>query len=299
MPEFNLLGSLMRDLHQEFVNVYYLLLPVFFTLAVTIAWFKSPTGSPEFLDIIKRAVIATILLAAFPDISKAILFIADGITEKIDKLNGLDTVIRMAEEKSQGYSFSPTSVLLQFNDLMVATLAFLSFLVLYVARYLTVAMYHFFWTFFMISAPLLLLFHLFEGTQQITKNLFKGMIEVACWKIVWAILGAMLMALSFGDAYQAEGSYITLIVLNFVIATAMLITPMMVSSIAGKGLVGMSTAIGAATVTAMTAAPAKAMTMAKTSRAAIGSMGDYTKNVGVTDGSARKMMNQKTSHPNK
>ena len=138
MPQFDLLGSLMRDLHQEFVNIYYLLLPVFFALAVVIAWFKSPSGSPEFLDIIKRAIIATVLLVAFPDISKAIMYIADGITEKIDNLNSLDTVVRMAQEKSESYSMSVTSVLLQFNDLIIATLSFLSYLVLYIARYLTI-----------------------------------------------------------------------------------------------------------------------------------------------------------------
>ena len=82
MPQFELLGSLARDLHQEFVNMYYLLLPVFFSLAVVVAWFRNPTGSPEFLDIVKRAIIATILLVAFPDISKAILYVADGITER-------------------------------------------------------------------------------------------------------------------------------------------------------------------------------------------------------------------------
>ena len=62
MPDFALLGTLMSDLHQEFVNMYYLLLPVFFSLAVVVAWFRNPTGSPEFLDIVKRAIIATILL---------------------------------------------------------------------------------------------------------------------------------------------------------------------------------------------------------------------------------------------
>lgn len=269
MPQFELLGSLARDLHQEFVNMYYLLLPVFFSLAVVVAWFRSPTGSPEFLDIIKRAIIATILLAAFPDISKAILFIADGIVEKIDKLNTLDTLIRMAQEKSEGYSVSVSSMILQFNDLIIATLSFLSYLVLYIARYLTIAMYHFFWIFFMISAPILLLFNLFEGTQQVTKNLFKGMIEVACWKIVWAILGAMLAALSFGDAYKTEGSYIVLIVMNFIIALAMLMTPMMVKSLVGGGLQGMSSSLGAASVAAMAAAPARAATIAATSRNAI------------------------------
>ena len=275
MPQFELLGSLARDLHQEFVNMYYLLLPVFFSLAVVVAWFRNPTGSPEFLDIVKRAIIATILLVAFPDISKAILYVADGITEKIDKLNSLDTLIRMAQEKSDSYSMSATSMLLQFNDLIIATLSFLSYLVLYIARYLTIAMYHFFWIFFMISAPLLLLFNLFEGTQQITKNLFKGMIEVACWKIVWAILGAMLAALSFGDMYRTEGSYLVIIVMNFVIAVAMLMTPMMVKSLVGGGLQSMSSSIGAATVAAMAAAPAKAVAAVNTSRGAINGAGNY------------------------
>jgi hypothetical protein len=127
----------------------------------------------------------------------------------------------------------------------------------------------------MISAPLLLLFNLFEGTQQITKNLFKGMIEVACWKIVWAILGAMLAALSFGDAYQAEGSYLVLIVMNFVIAIAMLMTPSIVKSLVGGGMQSMSSAIGAASVAAMAAAPARAATMAATSRAAINTAGNF------------------------
>lgn len=275
MPQFELLGSLARDLHQEFVNMYYLLLPVFFSLAVVVAWFRNPTGSPEFLDIVKRAIIATILLVAFPDISKAILYVADGITEKIDKLNSLDTLIRMAQEKSDSYSMSATSMLLQFNDLIIATLSFLSYLVLYIARYLTIAMYHFFWIFFMISAPLLLLFNLFEGTQQITKNLFKGMIEVACWKIVWAILGAMLAALSFGDMYRTEGSYLVIIVMNFVIAVAMLMTPMMVKSLVGGGLQSMPSSIGAATVAAMAAAPAKAVAAVNTSRGAINGAGNH------------------------
>jgi hypothetical protein len=277
MPNFDLLGTLMRDLHQEFVRMYYLMLPVFFALSVAMTWFKSPQGSPEFVDIIKRAVISTILLVAFPDISKAIIFIADGIADRIDHLNSLDTIIRMAQEKSQNYSFSPTSILLQFNDLLIATLSFLSYLVLYVARYLTIAMYHFFWVFFTITAPLLLLFNMFASTAQITKNLFKGMIEVACWKIVWAILGAMLAALSFGDAYRAEGAYLTLIVMNFVIAVAMLMTPMLVRSLVGSGLQSMSSNIGATSVAAMAAGPAR-IVKARKAQAVIDARREYMNN---------------------
>ncbi|HXH30970.1 MAG TPA: hypothetical protein VNJ01_09175 [Bacteriovoracaceae bacterium] len=269
MPNFELLGSLMNDMHQEFVGMFYLLLPVFFSLAVALAWFRSPSGSPEFLDIIKRSIVATILLVSFPDLSQAIMNIADAIALRVDEMNGLETVLKMAAEKSEAYTSSPMSLLLQFDDLLIAGLSVLSYIVLYVARYLTIAMYHFFWLFFMVTSPLLILFHLFEGTAQITKNLFTGMIEVACWKIVWAILGAMLTSLSFGDAYQAEGSYITLVVMNFVIAAAMLMTPMMVRSITAGGVHSMSSKLAAATLVAPSII-GKMGSMKQTARSTIG-----------------------------
>ncbi|MEK6554732.1 MAG: hypothetical protein AABZ31_05800, partial [Bdellovibrionota bacterium] len=145
MPDFNLIGSLMRDLHQEFVRMYYLMLPAFFALSIAVTWVRSPQGSPDFIDVLKRTIISTLLLAAFPEITQAIIFIADGIAEKIDPMNNIDAVIRMAEEKSQSYPDSNSSILLGFNDLLMATLSFLSFLILYIARYLMIAMYHFFW----------------------------------------------------------------------------------------------------------------------------------------------------------
>ncbi len=277
MPDFNLMGSLMRDLHQEFVKIYYLMLPVFFCLSIVVTWVRSPQGSVEFIDVLKRAIVATLLLAAFPELSQAILFISDGIAERIDHLNSLDNVIRMAQEKSQNYSASVASLLLQFNDLVVAVLSFLSFIVLYIARYLTIAMYHFFWLFYMVTAPLLLLFNLFPSTGNITANLFKGMIEVACWKIVWAILGAMLVSLSFGDAYRAEGNYLTIIVMNFVIAIAMLATPLLVKSLAAQGAHAMSSGLGQTALTAMAAVPTQGLVYATKGRAALNTANDFAK----------------------
>lgn len=277
MPDFNLLGTLMRDLHQEFVRIYYLMLPVFFALSIVVTWVRSPTGSIEFLDVLRRTVVSTVLLVAFPEISSAILFVADGIADRINGINSIDALIRMAQEKSETYSASPASLLLQFNDLIIACLSFLSYLVLYIARYLTIAMYHFFWIFFMVTAPLLLLFNLFPSTGQVTANLFKGMIEVACWKIVWAILGAMLSALSFGDAYRAEGNYLTLIVMNFVIAIAMLATPLLVRSLIGSGAQSMSSMVGQAATAAMIAAPTRAFMATKIGASTMGKENKFAK----------------------
>lgn len=294
MPDFSLLGSLAGDLHAEFVKIYYLILPVFFALAVTVQWFKSPQGGIDFFDVLKRAMTATLLLVAFPDISSAIIFVADGIAERIDGLSNLDAIIRMAQEKSASYSLSPSSLLIQFDDLFIAGLTFLSYIVVYIARYLNIAMYHFFWIFFMITSPLLLLFNLFGSTAQITVNLFRGMIEVASWKIVWAILGAMLASLSFGDMYLTEGSYVTLIVMNFVIAIAMLATPMVVRSLVGSGFQAMSTTLGPAATAAMIAAPARAVTavkMLKTEGSLIGSYARHqfnrSRNLGSERGSPK------------
>jgi hypothetical protein len=255
MPNFDVLGSLVVTLHQDFVQIYYLVLPVFFALSLLVAWARNPAGGVDFLDTLKRAVIATLLLVAFQDISQGILFIADGIADKIDNMSGLNAILQMASEKSQGYSHSTVSLLLQFDDFIIAMLSFASYLVLYFARYITVAMYYFFWIFLSISSPLLLLFNLFPSTSNITANLFRSMCEVASWKICWAILSAMLTALSFGDIYKTDGDYITLIVMNFVIAVAMLATPMMVRALANQGVAAMAPALGAAAVATMAATP--------------------------------------------
>lgn len=277
MPDFNLMGPLMRDLHQEFVRIYYLLLPVFFCLSIAVTWLRSPGNSLDFVDVLKRAMISTLLLAAFPEISQAIVFVADGIAEKIDSMNTLDVVIQMAKEKSESYPAGSASILLGFNDLLMAVLTFLSFLILFIARYLMIAMYHFFWVFYMVSAPLLLLFNLFPATGNVTANLFRGMIEVACWKIVWAILGAMLASLAFGDAYKTEGAYVTIVVMNFVIAIAMLATPLFVKSLGSQGAQAMSSGIGQQAVAAMAAVPTKGMSLAVKGKAAYSGASGYAK----------------------
>lgn len=275
MPDFNVMGSLMRDLHQEFVRMYYLMLPVFFCLSIIVTWVRSGNGGLDFIDVLKRAIISSLLLAAFPEISQAIIFVADGIATRIDSMNNLDAVIRMAQEKSASYPESSSSLLLGFNDLVMATLSFLSFLILYIARYLMVAMYHFFWVFYMVSAPLLLLFNLFSATGNVTANLFRGMIEVACWKIVWAILGAMLASLAFGDVYKTEGSYVTIIVMNFIIAIAMLATPLFVKSLGSQGAQAMSSGLGQQTFAAMAAVPTKGMSVAAKGKAAYSGASSY------------------------
>lgn len=63
------------------------------------------------------------------------------------------------------------------------------------------------------------------------------------WSEPTLLLGAMLASLAFGDVYKTEGSYVTIIVMNFVIAIAMLATPLFVKSLGSQGAQAMSSGL--------------------------------------------------------
>jgi hypothetical protein len=275
MDNFAVLGQLALQLHNELRGLFYLALPVAFALSLAMAWFRHPAGGPDFIESLKRVFIASLLLAAFPEITDAILAISNGLSTKISDMSGLDAILKMAGEKAKSYPMSPMSVVFGIDDLLMSTLSFLSYLILYVARYLMVAIYQFSWVFLLIIAPVVLLFHLFS--PKITLNLFRSLIEVASWNVVWAVLSAMLKALPFGNIYATDGSYLTLIVLNFVIAICMLATPLLVRAIVGNGVSAMAGSLGPAVVTAMAMLPAKAAASTAVGRQVLSDTAGYLK----------------------
>ena len=255
IPNFDVLGSLVRSLHDSFVHLFYLMLPLTILLSVIMGYFKS--GDPDFPDILKRAFVASLLLVSFPEVSNLILDVCDGIALKIDNMSGLETVIRMAQEKSQTYSMAKNVLLLKFDDIFIAILSFASFMLLSFARYITVALYYFFWVLLSALSPLMILAYVFPSTAGITRNLYRGLIEVACWKILWAVLSAMLTSLSFGNIYQTEGSYITLTIMNFAIAVALLFTPLLMRALIGDGVQATAQNLGTTAFLAATSVPSR------------------------------------------
>lgn len=262
IENFSVFGETALRLHSEFERLYYVFLPVFFALSIAIDWIKNPSGSPDFLSTLKRAFVATLLMAGFKEISEGIVAITTGVADRISDLSGIDAMIEMAKNKSQNYSLNATSMLLGFNDLVIAIISYLSYFILYLARFATVAVYHFMWAILTILAPLLILFGMFRGTMSIPINLFRSLIEVSSYKIIWAVLSVMIQSLAFGEAYAADGNYLTVIILNFVIAIALLGTPMIVRSLVGSGLSAMSQSLGMGAVVAIASVPAKAKMLA-------------------------------------
>lgn len=272
-PNLEVLGSLVRDLYQGLSQLFYIMLPVAVLFSVVFGYLKS--GDSNYPDIIKRSFVAALLLASFPEVSNLILDICDGLALKIDNMSGLETFMRMAEEKSRSYAVAKNVLLLKFDDLFMAILSFGSFLLLLLARYITVALYYFYWVLLSICAPLMILCYVFPKTAGITANLYRGLIEVALWKVLWAIMSAMLTSLSFGNIYQTDGSYLTLIVMNFVIAIALLFTPKIMRSLIGEGVQATAQTIGTTAVLAAVALPARIASVHQASREMISHTRSY------------------------
>ena len=72
---------------------------------------------------------------------------------------------------------------------------------------------------------------LFDSAAGVTKGLFKNMIQIACWPIIWSILSAFLKVLPFASAYDGVGGFVTIITLNLIIAIALLFSPFIVSQL--------------------------------------------------------------------
>jgi hypothetical protein len=283
--DFSVFGSVTSQIHQELVHYYYLFLPVFFGIALVIDWFRNPLGSSDFLGTLKRAVIATLLLIGFEEISGGILDLANGLADKISDLSGIDSIMKMASEKASTYTMSSASVILGINDFVISLITFLSYVILCVARYVIVALYHFMWNSLVILSPILILFTLFRGTIGIPIGLFRSLAEVASYKVVWAILSAMLTSLSFGNAYAADGQYLTVIVINFIVALAMLMTPLVVKSLVGSGLSSMGQTLGAGAAMAMISVPARAAGLARVGGSAVSTLSSFSGAMGSGGGS--------------
>ena len=164
-PNLEVLGSLVKDLHHGLSNLFYIMLPVAVLFSVVFSYLKS--GDSNYPDIIKRSFVAALLLASFPEVSNLILDICDGLALKIDNMSGIETFMRKAEEKSRSYAVAKNVLLLKFDDLFMARLSFGSFLLLLLARYITVALYYFYWVLLSVCAPLMILCYVFPKTAGI------------------------------------------------------------------------------------------------------------------------------------
>ncbi len=229
IENYDKLVPIAHALYQHTSHLAWQMLLPLFLLSVAIGYSTELGVTGSVIVRLKRLVLVMILLVAFPTLAELCQNVGVEIAKSIDNMAGIDMILRAAAAKAHEYSFNLSSLLNMGNDLVMALFVTGTYILLVLARYFLLAFQHFFWLVLVTTGPFLILATLFESASGVTRALFKSMIQVSCWPIIWAILSAFLKALPFSHTYYMDPNQITVITLNLIIAIALLFSPFLVS----------------------------------------------------------------------
>lgn len=204
---------------------------------------------PSAGDLVSRLFVAFILLYFYPEIADTLSNFTDSLVERIGGLSEISHVLDKMGEKLRDFSWNWTSL----KDTSILILSFLTFFLLYISVFITNAGAMYVWVILYVTSPVLIILFLMPATEGATKTLFRSLIEVCSWKIMWGISAALLWSSAFGSMNSADVNYLTVISYNLILAISLLLTPMVVSALAGVGIANvvnsaMGLAAGAATL---------------------------------------------------
>jgi len=231
VEEYERLLPVARTLYEHTSNLSWQMLLPLFLLSIAISYSTDLGLTGAIIVRLKRLVLVALLLVAFPMIAEFCQVIGVEIAKSIDDMTGIDMVLDAASKRADAYTFDIQGLLNLGSDLIMGSLVLISFLILVVARFFLLAFQHFYWMLLVVLGPFMILGMLFDSSMGITKGLFKNMIQISAWPIIWSILSAFLKALPFASAYSLEGGLITIITLNLIIAIALLFSPFIVSQL--------------------------------------------------------------------
>lgn len=231
IEEYEKLLPVARQIYDHTSKLSWEMLLPLFLLSVAMSYSNDLGITGSILIRLKRLVLVALLLVSFPMIAEFSQVLGVEIARSIDNMAGIDMVLDAAAKRAEAYSFDLQGLLNLGSDLLIGSLVLISFLILVVARFFLLAFQHFYWFLLVALGPFLILGMLFDSSVGITKGLFKNMLQVAAWPIIWSILSAFLKALPFASAYSVEGGLVTVITLNLIIAIALLFSPFIVSQL--------------------------------------------------------------------
>ena len=262
MADISWLASEAKTIHGIFYSFFYMLVTMLMLLGVVLEYFKIPMGGmPSFGQLVGRVFIAALLLHAYPDITNAIADVTDAIAVRLGDLNQFKLVLDRMGDKLGELSWSWVS----FKDTVILIISFLTFFLLYFSIHIADAFYLYAWTLLYVFSPLLVALYVLPATSSATKALFKSLIEIACWKIVWSVIATLLWsaALSNMNGNGSQISFLTAISFNIILAGSLLLTPFVVHALAGSGLATMTRNVGALAIGGLAITPGSAMAAGK------------------------------------
>ena len=248
------LAAQAHQVHDIFYGLFYALVTVFLCLGIFIEYFKWPLGQlPAFSGLIGRVLIAALLLHSYAEFSNTLADVVDSLCRKLGDLNQLNVVL----SKMTGKLGETHASWVSFKETVVWIISFVTFFLLYIAVHAVNAFLLYTWTLLYVFSPLLIALYVLPSTSGATKALYRSMIEVSCWKIVWSVLSTLLWSLALSDINKPGHNipFVTVIFLNLILAGSLLLTPMVVHALAGSGFATFAQSAGGIVAGATMAAP--------------------------------------------
>jgi hypothetical protein len=261
------LSTQAKEIHTFFVSIFYLMATVLLLVGILIEYFKLPIGRmPAFSQLLGRALIAAILLAAYPEISNTVAAVADAVANRLGSINTYSSVLTSAGAVLKDHSWSWTSL----GDTLLSVVAYAAYLLLYVTVFFFDAAIVYCLVLLYIFSPVMIVFYILPQTASLTSGLFRTLFEVAAWKIVWCVLGTLLWSTALHD-FQVKGqNFITLLALTLMLALSILLTPIVVCNLisgALSSIASQTAGLAAIGMSAGVASPAAVAGMTKTGTA--------------------------------
>jgi len=260
---FEYLGSVGAELHGEMVKMFWVLLIPFVLLLFAIELLKDE--NPNARDIFRRVVISVIMLLTFDWCLNSIASIGDAIT---DQINGLEQLSEVLKKLGPNYSGKDSWFNLRETAIYIFSLA--AYIIAYLGFFVATALTHFVWTILYVCSPLMILMYVSRSTAYVTMSLYKGLIQVVVWKILWSVLGVLLLRLAVQPQVSGMEDYLMAIVMNLCIGVSMLFIPLATKSLISDGMNGVASTLAMAP--ALAAAGAVKITASKFAAKTAGGM---------------------------
>ena len=236
---FEYLGTAGAELHGEMVKMYWVLLVPFVLLLFAIELLRDE--NPNARDIFRRVVISVIMLLTFDWCLNSIASIGDAIT---DQINGLEQLAEVLKKLGPNTSGQDSWFSLRETAIYIFSLA--AYIVAYLGFFVATALTHFVWTILYVCSPLMILMYVSRSTAYVTTSLYKGLIQVVVWKVLWSILGVLLLKLAIQPQVSGMEDYLMAIVMNLCIGVSMLFIPLATKSLISDGMSGVATTLAMA-----------------------------------------------------
>ena len=246
---FDSLVEISKSLRTELLGAYWILLPPLLVFLVLIDLLQKKNPDP--INLLRRTIISVLLIFSFDLVTDAITIIGDGLMQRLEPYNNSWEILKTLgptdhQEASSGF--------FDFRGHVIYLIAVLAYLVAYLGFFMAEAMTHFVWLILHICSPLMILCYVPQATASVTKSLYTGLVKVVVWKVLWMILGALLLKMASNATLVGSEAYFTSIILNLCIGLSMLFVPWATKSLIKDGFEG---AAGALSVLPATIATAK------------------------------------------